>query len=320
MIVSAAPRCELPPEARHDAAGRVDDVAEPDRRVRGAVLAAGARDDQLSRCLGPPQDARGLDGLVRGEQYEALDAGAHRGGDDRRGAEHVRRHRLDRMLLEQRHVLVRGRVEDHVRPMPLEHVERARKAAHVGEHRHDLDSGIAQVGGEVDERRFRLLDEDEPRRAGAGDSPAELRADRPRRPRDEHRRAVEVRGRVRRPRGPHGTAEQELDAPVFRPRAIPSRRPPSYGRRARRSPAARLVLDGTFVQESSSCVKSQCNYSSIVSAKARPKPSVVTSPTSLPPCSKASGIIVSASIVRIAPPANASTNASAPGPAESNAA
>ncbi len=54
-------------------------------------------------------------------------------------------------------------------------------------------------------------------------------------------------------------------------------------------------------------------YSSIVSVKARAKPSVVTSPTSLPPCSKASGIIVSASIVRIAPPANARTNASASG-------
>ena len=38
-------------------------------------------------------------------------------------------------------------------------------------------------------------------------------------------------------------------------------------------------------------------------------PSVVTTPTSLPPCSNASGIIVFASIVRIAPAANAKTNA-----------
>ena len=58
-------------------------------------------------------------------------------------------------------------------------------------------------------------------------------------------------------------------------------------------------------------------YSSIVSVKERPKPSVVNSPTSLPPCSKASGIIVSASMVRIAPPANASMNASPLGPTES---
>ena len=58
-------------------------------------------------------------------------------------------------------------------------------------------------------------------------------------------------------------------------------------------------------------------YSSIESAKARPKPRVVRRPTSLPPCSNASGIIVSASMVRIAPPANASVKASADGPAES---
>ena len=112
-----------------------------------------------------PEHARGLDGLVRGEEYEALHAGAQRRGDDGRRAEHVRRHGLDRVLLEQRHLLVRGRVEDDVGPMPLEHVERARQAAHVGEHGHDLDSRVVQVAGELDERRLRLLDEDEARRA-----------------------------------------------------------------------------------------------------------------------------------------------------------
>jgi hypothetical protein len=49
--------------------------------------------------------------------------------------------------------------------------------------------------------------------------------------------------------------------------------------------------------------------SSALIANATAKPSVVASPTSRPPCSKASGIIVSASIVRIAPPANACTKA-----------
>src|SRR5215218_9359638 len=43
------------------------------------------------------------------------------------------------------------------------------------------------------------------------------------------------------------------------------------------------------------------------------KPRVVTTPASLPPCSYASGIIVSASIVRTAPPANARTNATTSG-------
>ena len=50
-------------------------------------------------------------------------------------------------------------------------------------------------------------------------------------------------------------------------------------------------------------------YSSAEIANASPKPSVVARPTILPPRAKASGIIVSASIVRIAPAANESTNA-----------
>src|SRR6187397_2694663 len=58
-------------------------------------------------------------------------------------------------------------------------------------------------------------------------------------------------------------------------------------------------------------------YSSTVSANARAKPIVVARPTYLPPCLYASGIIVSASIVRIAPPANASTKATVLGSAPS---
>ena len=47
-------------------------------------------------------------------------------------------------------------------------------------------------------------------------------------------------------------------------------------------------------------------------------PSVVTTPTTGPPCSYASGIIVSASIVRIAPPAKLCTNATVSGDAVSS--
>ena len=50
-------------------------------------------------------------------------------------------------------------------------------------------------------------------------------------------------------------------------------------------------------------------YSSAEIANASPKPSVVARPTIFPPRAKASGIIVSASIVRMAPAANESTNA-----------
>ena len=43
------------------------------------------------------------------------------------------------------------------------------------------------------------------------------------------------------------------------------------------------------------------------------KPSVVTTPTSLPPCLNASGIIVVASMVRMAPAANVRTKATVSG-------
>ncbi len=52
-----------------------------------------------------------------------------------------------------------------------------------------------------------------------------------------------------------------------------------------------------------------CRHSSDEMANASVKPSVVTSPVTFPPRSKASGIIVSASIVSTAPPAKASTKA-----------
>src|SRR4051812_1963694 len=58
----------------------------------------------------------------------------------------------------------------------------------------------------------------------------------------------------------------------------------------------------------------QAHWSQLM-ANATPNPSVVSPPTSCPPCSKASGIIVSASIVSIAPAAKARTRATASGEA-----
>jgi hypothetical protein len=56
-------------------------------------------------------------------------------------------------------------------------------------------------------------------------------------------------------------------------------------------------------------------YSSAEIANASPNPSVVARPTRFPPRAKASGIIVSASMVRIAPAANESTKATVLGEA-----
>ena len=56
-------------------------------------------------------------------------------------------------------------------------------------------------------------------------------------------------------------------------------------------------------------VTQDARHSSALMANASAKPAVVSTPTRRPPCSNASGIIVSASIVRIAPPAKARMNA-----------
>ena len=72
--------------------------------------------------------------------------------------------------------------------------------------------------------------------------------------------------------------------------------------------------DPQAVNHSSRAVElPEISHSSDEIANAMAKPSVVKRPTSLPPRSKASGIIVSASIVKRAPAANDCTKATAEG-------
>ena len=74
---------ELALEDRQDAAGRAEDVAEPDRDVRPAGPHGGVRDEPLGEALGRAHDARRLDGLVGRDEDEARDAGGDRGRQDR---------------------------------------------------------------------------------------------------------------------------------------------------------------------------------------------------------------------------------------------
>ena len=97
----------------------------------------------------------------------------------------------------------------------------------------------------------------------------------------------------------------------------PHPRPPlrqrRQGRRARGLPRPR-----GRPAPSTGCSTSSRAQPRLWRKKATPKPMVVTRPTTRPPCSKASGIIVSASIVSTAPPAKASVNAVISGDAPSS--
>ena len=105
-------------EQRHDRAARADDVAvahrgEARRRVRG--VGVGLVDDLLRGELRRAVEVDRVDGLV-GRQ---VDGGRHvvldRRGDDVLGAEDVRAHRLERVVLADRNVLEGGRVDDRCR-------------------------------------------------------------------------------------------------------------------------------------------------------------------------------------------------------------
>src|SRR4029450_7034019 len=91
-------------------------------------------------------------------------------------------------------------------------------------------------------------------------------------------------------------------------RAQPARRD---RRRRDRRRDRRLAHDGDRIAGAGA-------YASTCNEYAAMNPSVVTTPTTGPPCSYASGIIVSASIVRIAPPAKLWTNATGCGDAASS--
>ena len=86
-------------------------------------------------ALEAPITVAGADRLVGGHQHEALDAGLARGRGDDAGGHRVVAHRLDRVLLHQRHVLVGGRVEDHRGPVLGEDLAHAGGVLAVRQHR-----------------------------------------------------------------------------------------------------------------------------------------------------------------------------------------
>ena len=109
-------------------------------------------------------------------------------------------------------------------------------------------------------------------------------------------------------RGPGELRQRGLPRPRP-PGPAPSRRRPPPRRRPRRPRRRR----GAGRWRGPCPARWRPAYSSVEITNAIANPTEVTTPASLPPFLNASGIMVSASIVRIAPPAKASTNADTPG-------
>ena len=194
-------------------AAAAEDVAEADRADAHLAVGVGLH-DHLGQPLGRAQDRLGLGGLVGGDQQQPRRPGLGRRPHHVLGAEHVRLHALARVPLEQRQVLVRGGVEDDIRPDRAEHLPDPGLVPDVG----DDDLGAVEqrppVQLELQRVHVRLVvvEHVQGRRVMAPDLAAQLLADRAAGPGDEDPGAGE-HGLHRRLEDPAlGPAEQVAEA------------------------------------------------------------------------------------------------------------
>ena len=188
---------DLLAEDRDHRAGRAEHVAEANRDEAGVDLGVQRErlDDPLAHRLRLSHHVLRVRRLVGRDEDEALDAELDRDLGQRARREHVVRDRLQRVRLEHADVLVRRGVEEHLRPVALEHLAHLRLVAGVGEHR-DRGGEVALVDElalDLEQRGLRLVDEHEAGRAEPRELAAELRADRAAGARDEHRLVLDVR-------------------------------------------------------------------------------------------------------------------------------
>ena len=153
-------------------------------------------DDPLAERLRLAHHRLRVDGLVRGDEHEALRAELD--GDVGNGArdEGVVADGLERVRLHERHVLVGRGMEDDRGPVLLEDLPHLRRVAGIRE-----DGGrrvevalVDELALDLEEARLAVVDEHEPGRAHPCDLPAQLGSDRAAGSGDEHHLAGEVAG------------------------------------------------------------------------------------------------------------------------------
>ena len=121
VTVTGPPRSICARKSGHDAAATAQHVPEADgheggvrRRLRHHAYGL------LAEPLRGAHDVRGVDGLIGGDEDHAFDVEGAAGPGHVVGAEDIVLHRFLHVRLHDRHVLVRGGMEDHLRAMRVE--------------------------------------------------------------------------------------------------------------------------------------------------------------------------------------------------------
>jgi Asp-tRNA(Asn)/Glu-tRNA(Gln) amidotransferase A subunit family amidase len=162
-------------EERADAARGSDDIDEAQRSAAGA---AGGQHDQLGNALGRAHDAGRRSGLVGGdEEHVARGMTLRRFGEDP-CAEGVGGDSRDGIALHERHMLMRGSVDDDLRAVLRE--ERIEKSG-VADAAEDSGapravSAPGHLGIDFEQVLFADIEEDDFRSAGCGDDAHDFRA------------------------------------------------------------------------------------------------------------------------------------------------
>ena len=179
-----APALNLAKERGDHASPAPHDVSEPDRTEHTPDRLE-TPDDLLGEPLGAAHDARRSHSLVRGDQHQAVHAGHGRGVRDGGSPDDVREQRLPRMGLEYRHVLVCGRMEDHLRSPGHEQLEDLVPFPDVGKHGLHLGTRV-EAGHRVVEVALVMIEQDQRGRHERRHLTSDLGADRPAGAGDHH--------------------------------------------------------------------------------------------------------------------------------------
>ena len=183
-------------EHRDDAAVRAQHVAEAHGGEHGLGRARVQLHHHLAHALRGAHDARGVHGLVGGDEDEAR--GAERVGrlHHVERAEHVVVQRLARARLHERHVLMRRGMEHGARTVLREHLGHAGLVAHAADLDDDLD--VVVLGQQLVAQHVGVVlvdvEDDDARGRHAAQLPAELAADGAAAARDQHALAGDVAG------------------------------------------------------------------------------------------------------------------------------
>ena len=198
---------DLAPEQRHDRARGAQHVAKAHHGVAGAVgawpgvlLVVQCLQHHFGQALAGAHDVGGAHRLVGADQHELPDAVARGGTRAHQGAPDVVVQAFERVVLDQRHVLVGGSVVDDVRPPGRQDGVQARGVLHRAEQGHDLHrrplgllgDGGGQFAVNFIERVLTLLQQQQHARLPLQDLAAKLAADGAAGARDHHRPGAQV--------------------------------------------------------------------------------------------------------------------------------